>query len=67
MRFGSENMKEDANAGLIFNSRKILVVGIYAKLEEKLGELFNHFYGYIFDEIVQDLSRLTELQTTKNR
>lgn len=56
VRFGSETTKEDKNYGLLFNSRKNLVMIIYRNLTERLGELFIHFYGYIFEETVKDLA-----------
>jgi len=35
-----------------------LLLVIFEKLSEKLGDLFTHFYGYIFEDLVKDLKNL---------
>jgi hypothetical protein len=55
VRWSSEKTSSDVGAGLIFNSRKNLLVLTFNKLSNKIGELFNQYYGFIFEDIVNDL------------
>ena len=55
VRWASEKTNSDSMARLTFNSRKNLLVNIFEKLSNKLGDLFTHFYGYIFEIITKDL------------
>ena len=55
VRWSSEKTNSDSSSRLVFNSRKNLLMNIYEALSNKLGELFSHFYGYIFENITKDL------------
>jgi hypothetical protein len=35
-----------------------MLYNLYEKLAKDLGEIFNSFYGYIFEDIVNDLKAL---------
>ena len=53
LRWSSQINKNDA---FIFNPRKSLLMILFKKLSKKLGELFNNFYGYIFESLLEDFS-----------
>jgi hypothetical protein len=65
VRWASEKTNSDDIAHLHFNARKNLLLTIFIKLSDKLGDLFTHFYGYIFEDIVKDLKSLTIMQEMK--
>lgn len=55
VRWAAERTEADESASFIFNSRKNLLYIVFEKISRKIGELFNHFYGYIFEDVVRDL------------
>lgn len=66
MRWSSERTNSDTNSNLHFNSRRNLLYVVFQKLVSKLGDLFIHFYGYIFEDIVKDLKSLSIFEESKN-
>ena len=68
VRWASEKTNSDQIARLAFNSRKNLLINIFEGLSLKLGDLFTHFYGYIFEIITKDLEDMQahrQSQTSK--
>lgn len=66
VRWSSEKTSNEALVNLHFNSRRNLLYIIYQKLTEKLGDLFTHFYGYIFEDVVRDLKSLSIYEESKS-
>ena len=68
VRWASEKTSNDSIARLAFNSRKNLLINIFERLSLKLGDLFTHFYGYIFEILTKDLEDMQvhkEAQSSK--
>lgn len=36
---------------------------IFQRLSQKLGDLFTHFFGYVFEDIVKDLEGLKVMES----
>lgn len=62
VRWAAERTSADDAAGLVFNARRNLLIVVMRGLTQRLGELFLHFYGYVFDDLVADLNSLKVLE-----
>lgn len=61
VRWSAERTNSDDAASLMFNSRKSFVLIIFEQLSNKLGDIFTHFFGYLFEDLVKDLKTLRQM------
>ena len=54
--WSNQKTREDAN--FRFGTRKNFLIKLFCRLSSKLGNLFNSFYGYIFDSLLEDLDQM---------
>jgi hypothetical protein len=65
VRWAAERIDCDNHMRLHFGSRKGLLLKMFERLSDKLGDLFTHFFGYIFDDMVEDIKTLTVMAEPK--